>query len=152
MKLSDHISEDVVCMDIKSSVKDESIREVAELLTASQYVKDFDTYLQDVFGREQLGTTGIGAGVAIPHARTDAVSDFVIAIGRSFSGIDFAAVDNAAVNLVILMGTPPRQAGDYLKVLARLCYMLKRKGFVDSIMQAPSKQAVVELFRSNECE
>ena len=152
MRLSDNISETVVCLDMKSSTKDEAIRELAELLRPSPQLKDFDVYLKDVFAREELGTTGIGGAVAIPHARTEAVSDFVIAIGRSSKGIDFEAVDGAPVKLVILMGTPPGQAAEYLKILAHLCYLLKRKGFVESLMQAPNQAAVVELFRANEDE
>ena len=150
MRLSDNISEAVVCLTMQGSTKDKAIRELAELLRVSPQVRDFDTYVKDVFAREQMGTTGIGEGVAIPHARTDAVTDFVIAIGRSSKGIDFSAVDGAPVKLVILMGTPLGQVGEYLKILAHLCYLLKRKGFVESLLQARDQATVVELFRSNE--
>ena len=150
MRLSDNISEAVVCLNMKGLAKDEAIRELAELLRASPQVRDFDVYLKDVFAREQMGTTGIGEAVAIPHARTDAVTDFVIAIGRSSKGIDFSAVDGAPVKLIVMMGTPLGQVGEYLKILAHLCYLLKRNGFIESLMQARDQATVVELFRSNE--
>ena len=150
MRLSDNISEAVVCLNMKGLAKDEAIRELAELLRASPQVRDFDVYLKDVFAREQMGTTGIGEAVAIPHARTDAVTDFVIAIGRSSKGIDFSAVDGAPVKLIVMMGTPLGQVGEYLKILAHLCYLLKRNGFIESLMQAPDRAAVAELFRNNE--
>lgn len=152
MKLSDRISEEVVCLDIKSSVKDEAIKELAELLRPSRYVTDFDAYLNDVFVREQLGTTGIGKGVAIPHARTDTVKDFVVAVGRSNEGLNFQAIDGQPVKLIILMGTPLGKVGEYLRILAHLSYLLKRGGFVESLMQVADKEAVVQLFRTNEDE
>ena len=152
MNLSDHISEDVVCLDIKSTVRDEAITELAELLKASPYISDCDAYLKDVFVREQLGTTGIGKGVAIPHARTDTVKDFVVAVGRSNEGVDFQAIDGQPVKLIILMGTPLGKVGEYLKILAHLSYLLKRGGFVESLMRAVNKAMVVELFRNNEDE
>jgi len=152
MRLSDHISEEVVCLYIKSSVKDEAIEELAELLRPSRDITDFDAYLKAVFEREQIGTTGIGKGVAIPHARTDTVSDFVVAVGRSANGVDFQAVDDQPVKLIILMGTPLGKIGEYLKILAHLSYLLKRGDFVESLMQAADEATVVELFRSNEDE
>ena len=152
MKLSDHISEEVVCLDIKDSVKDEALKELAELLRPSRYITNFDAYLKDVFVREQLGTTGIGKGVAIPHARTDTVKDFVVAVGRSSEGVNFQAIDDQPVKLIILMGTPPGKVGEYLRILAHLSYLLKRGGFVESLMQVADKEAVVQLFRTNEDE
>ena len=111
MKLSDHITEDVVCLDIKSSVKGQAIEEMAELFRSSPHISDCDAFIKDVFAREQLGTTGIGKGVAIPHARTDTVKDFVVAIGRSSEGVGFEAIDGQPVKLIILRGYPLDASG-----------------------------------------
>ncbi len=150
MRLSDSISEEFVCLELQHTTKAEAIKELAELLRTSRHLKDFDAYLKAVLEREEVGTTGIGDGIAIPHARTDTVVDFVVAVGRSTKGIEFDSVDGKPVNLMILMGTPLGKLGEYLRVLAHLCYLLKRKGFFESVMQAPDIAAVVKLFRSNE--
>ena len=150
MKLSDHLSEKFVAVKLASRTKDEAIRELAGLLRASPEVTDFEKYLADVFAREAQASTGVGRGAAIPHARTDAVRDFVVAVGRAPEGIEFAAIDGRPVRTIVLMGTPKTKVNLYLKLLAHLSHLIKTNGFLDSLLAAPDAAAVVELFRSHE--
>jgi mannitol/fructose-specific phosphotransferase system IIA component (Ntr-type) len=150
MRLSDHLRERFVNVDLKSTDKDDAIRELAGLLRESPDMADFDLYVQDVFAREQQASTGIGRGAAIPHARTDAVSDFVVAVGRAAEGIDFGSIDGKPVRTIVLMGTPKAKVKTYLKLLAHLSHLIKTNGFLDALLEAPDAAAVVEIFKSHE--
>ena len=150
MRLSDHLSVDFVSMKLTSATKEEAIRELAGLLGSSPSVVDFDRYLADVFAREKQASTGIGRGAAIPHARTEAVSDFVVAVGRAPGGIEFGSIDGSPVNTIVLMGTPQAKVGLYLKLLAHLSHLMKTNGFLDALRDAPDAAAVIELFKAHE--
>lgn len=150
MRLSDYLDESFVVVDLKSAGKEDAIRELAEVLRASANVTDFDKYLAGVFEREAQASTGVGRGAAIPHARTDALKDFVVAVGRAAGGIDFDAVDGQPVNIIVLMGTPVAKVRSYLKVLAHISHLIKKEGFLASLLSAPDAKAIVEAFRANE--
>ncbi len=150
MKLSDHLEERFVTLELKSRDKDQAIRELAETLRESADMSDFETYVRDVFEREKQASTGIGRGAAIPHARTDAVKDFVVAVGRAPEGIDFGSIDGKPVRVIILMGTPKAKVKTYLKLLAHLSHLIKTNGFLDGLISAADAAAVVGLFQSHE--
>jgi len=150
MKLSDHLTAKFATVELKSRTKDEAIRELAGLLRESPDMADFDAYLADVFAREKQASTGIGRGAAIPHARTDAVKDFVVAVGRAAEGIEFNSIDGKPVRVMVLMGTPTAKVNTYLKLLAHLSHLFKTNGFIDSLIDAPDGAAMVELFRAHD--
>jgi mannitol/fructose-specific phosphotransferase system IIA component (Ntr-type) len=150
MRLSDHLEERFVNMELQSSTKEEAVRELAGLLKHSPNMLNFDLYVKDVFDREGQASTGIGRGAAIPHARTEAVEEFVVAVGRSASGIDFGSIDGKPVRTIILMGTPKAKVKTYLKLLAHLSHLIKTNGFLDALLDAPDAAALVELFKSHE--
>jgi len=118
MNLHKYLTESAICLNLNGRKRDEAITELAQLLGDHPAVKDSDEFLQAVFAREKESTTGIGQGIAIPHARTDTVTDFVAAVGLSKAGIDFKAIDGKPVKLVILMGIPAHKINAYLKLLA----------------------------------
>lgn len=150
ISFADRLSEKYILLDLKSQTKDQAIREVAESLRGDPSLADFDRFLKDVFKREKDASTGIGKGIAIPHARTNTVKDFIVAIGRKSPGIDFASVDGTPVEILILMGAPLAQVHSYLKLLARLSHILKRPGFIEGIKKATDQKAVIEIFRTFE--
>jgi len=150
MRLSDHLEERFVNIELASRTKDEAIRELAGRLKDSPDMLDFDLYLKDVFEREKQASTGIGRGAAIPHARTEAVREFVVAVGRAAEGIEFGSIDGKPVRTIVLMGTPKAKVKTYLKLLAHLSHLIKTNGFLDRLLEAPDGSAVVELFKSHE--
>jgi fructose-specific phosphotransferase system IIA component len=147
---ADKLSEKYILLDMKSQTKDQAIRDLAESLRGNPSLLDFDRFLKDVYKREKDASTGIGKGIAIPHARTNTVKDFIVAIGRKSPGIDFASVDGKSVEILILMGAPLTGVNAYLKLLARLSHILKRPGFIDGIKKAADQKAVIEIFRTYE--
>jgi len=151
MRIADFLKEDRVLLKLEACNKEEAIKEVAGLLRSSKEVTDFDLFLKDVFSRESLNTTGIGEYIAIPHARTDAVKDFVIAFGRSLEGIEFDSLDKKPAKFIFLMGTPQEKGlNSYLKILAHLTRLLKRESFREALLKASSPKEVIEEFRKVE--
>jgi fructose-specific phosphotransferase system IIA component len=137
-------------MDMQATEANEAIAALAETLNTHPAVADPEVFLGAVFAREMEASTGIGQGVAIPHARTPSVSDFVAAVGISRKGIEFQAADEKPVELVILMGIPETMVKEYLKLLAHLSLLLKQKDFIKSVLAAESPAEVVEAFASHE--
>lgn len=150
MKLSDHLKADYVNLELQSTNKEDAIRELAGLLKGSPDVANFDRYLADVFAREKEASTGIGRGAAIPHARTEAVKDFVVAVGRTAGPIEFSSIDGQPVRVIVLMGTPRAKVNLYLKLLAHLSHLMKTNGFLEALLSCPDAGALVDLFKSHE--
>jgi len=106
MKLSKFSEENLIVFDLKADSKDVVIEELVDLINVSNMVSDKDMLLKDIKDREELVTTGIGYGVAFPHAKTKSVKGIVIAFGRSNEGIDFEAIDHKPVNLFFIIAAP----------------------------------------------
>lgn len=151
MRISDYLKEKRILLNLKARYKEESIKEIAALLKDSKDIVNFRTFLSDVFEREKAGTTGIGNGLAIPHARTDAVKDFVIAFGRSQEGVEFKSLDGNLAKLIFLMGTPKEKGlSAYLKLLAQLTKILKNADFRESLLKASSPKEILNEFKKIE--
>lgn len=151
VKIANFLRQERITLDLRASHKEEAIKETAALLGSAAEISDFDLFLKDVFERETLNTTGIGNGIAIPHARTNSVKEFVIAVGRSASGIDFAALDNKPVKLIFLVGTPKEKGlNSYLKILAHLSRLLRKDDFKKGLLHASSPEEIIEQFRKVE--
>jgi PTS system fructose-specific IIA component len=138
-------------LNLSASTKEEAIKELSKVLREAGEIKNFAQFLEDVFTREKISSTGIGHGVAIPHARSEAVRDFVIAFGRSQKELEFDAVDNKPVRLIFLMGTPKeKEINAYLKILAHLTRLMWKENFRNSLLTASSPQEVLDAFREVE--
>jgi PTS system nitrogen regulatory IIA component len=125
MKLSKFCDEKLIMFDLKANDKNGVIEELVNLASNSPLVKDRDELLQDIIHRENMVTTGIGYGVAFPHAKTKATKGIVIAFGRSNDGIDFDAMDRKPVYVFFLIAAPEDAIGAHLNVMARLSYIMK---------------------------
>lgn len=137
-------------IDLKATTKEEALRELVDVLAISPDVTDRDELLNAIFEREKVISTGVGIEVALPHVKIPSVKNFVIAIGRSHKGIDFESLDDKPVYIVVMIGANDKQAGDFLKVLARLVLKLKNRGFRKQVMFASSPKRIKELFVSEE--
>lgn len=145
MKLSKFCDENLVVFDLKATNKDEAIEELVDLVATSKVVHDRDQLLHDIMERERLVTTGVGYGVAFPHAKTRAVKGIVIAFGRCKNGIDFDAMDHKPVTLFFLISAPEDAIGAHLNVMARLSYLMKSEENRAKLMEATSPGDVLAL-------
>ena len=127
--------------------KEDVIKELVEsLITAGEIDKKYRTKLVEaLMGREALGSTAIGQGVAIPHAKCDCVTKLVAAFGLSRKGIDFDSLDGESVYLFFLLVAPQDSAGPHLKALARISRLLKDKYFRESLRNCADAHAVVTI-------
>lgn len=145
MKLSKFCEENLVNFNMKATTKKAAIDELVDLAATSTMVKDHDRLLQDVREREELVTTGVGYGVAFPHAKTRSVKGIVISFGRNDKGIDFDAMDHKPVHLFFLIAAPEDAIGAHLNVMARLSFLMKSPENRQKLMDATSPGDVLTL-------
>ena len=146
-----YLKQEHCVLDLKATTKEAAIKEIALCLSMSgKEVTDKDTFVKEILKREKLGSTGIGFHLAIPHARTAAVKNFVIGIGRSKQGVDFDAIDDEKVNLIFLLGANPKELNQYLRMLAQLARLIMDKSFRKKLMNASTTEEIVRVFRSFE--
>ena len=149
MKLSDFVVREAILVDLKATGKEEAIREIVRSLRDAGQVAetDYEGVVRAILGREELGSTGIGQGVAVPHTRHATVQRLVGTVALSKHGVDFAALDGDPVNIFFLLISPPNQPGDHLRALENISRHLKDEKFVDSLRQAKTREAVVEVLK-----
>lgn len=148
----DLFGEDAIRLKLNATDKVSAIKELAEVFRHSKNIYDFDQMLADIIEREALGSTGIGNEVAIPHARSESVREFMIAFART-DGIDFKAPDDKLVKLIFLMVIPKdKGVNDYLKILARLTRLLQRDEFRDALICSCDAKGVITCFQEAEKE
>ncbi len=147
IKISNMISETRI-INIKSNDKKGALKELLEVISKDELITDPKTFSKEIFKREKLMSTGIGYGIAIPHARHKTVKDFVIAVGRKREGLEYESIDDKPVKLIFMIGASDAQDKDYIKVLSRLVLRLKNQEFVDKILSAESSFDVYELIKT----
>ncbi len=149
MALVDLISEEVVKVPLSSTDKPGVLRELLQILKDAGMVDDYDRVLEAIYKREELGSTGLEEGIAVPHAKTDAVKSLTIAIGISPQGIDFHSLDGKPSQLFFLMLALPNQSGPHIEALAEIAKLSKSRAFCNALINAKSAKEVVALFRED---
>jgi len=148
MKLMDFLVPDAIEPNMKSTTKVDAIKELVALLKKAGTIAEEDSVAKVILEREELGPTGIGEGIAIPHGKSDAVDRVVAAFGRSEKGINFESVDKQPAYLFFLLVAPISSPGPHLLALARISRLLKSKDFRELLMKAKSKSEILEMFKS----
>ncbi len=150
MRLSKFCDENLIAFNLKATTKDAVIEELVELASNSPLVKDSNELLRDIIHRENMVTTGIGYGVAFPHAKTKATRGIVIAFGRSEDGIDFEAMDKKPVYVFFLIAAPEDAIGAHLNVMARLSYIMKSEENREKLTKVSSPGELLSILDSVE--
>lgn len=151
MRLMDFLISEAIEPNMKSTNKTDAIKELVALLKTTGTIADNEIVARVVLEREELGSTGIGEGIAVPHGKSDVVDNVVAVFGRSEKGIDFKSeVDNIPVRLVFLLVAPIGSSGPHLLALARISRLLKSKDFRERLLKAKSKLEILEIFKSEE--
>ncbi len=145
MKLTDYVTPEHVKIGLESERKEEVIEELVELLVSACDLCDADTIYQAVMNREREGSTGLEKGVAIPHAKCDAVERLSIVVGISKEGIEFDAQDGKPTNLFFLMIAPPTESGPHVQAIAKIVKMIKVENFRKKLINAKTPQEVLEV-------
>lgn len=150
MRLSSFTDAKHIDLAMEPGDKETVIREAVGLLKKSRKVADADAFLSDVLEREKLVTTGVGYGVAFPHAKSEAVKGVVFAFGRTTEGVDFGALDDHPVRLIFLIGAPKGQEPSrvYLNLMARLSFLMKDEANRKKLLSVESVSEVLRLLDS----
>lgn len=149
MKLTDFIVEDAIITEIKATNKEAVIREMVCSLQDAQKInaKDVENIIKSLMKREELGSTGIGKGVAVPHTKHDSIKKIMGTIARSTQGVDFNALDGEPVHLFFLLLSPNDSAGTHLAALERISTVIRDNDFRRFMREAHGKDGLVEILR-----
>ncbi|MGP1272120.1 MAG: PTS sugar transporter subunit IIA [Phycisphaerales bacterium] len=150
MKLTDLITQDCIAAPMHATDKRGVIEELVELLAATGRVSDAAALTEAVWTREQTRTTGIGHGLAIPHGKSDSLSDMAMAIGKPAEPIDFEAIDGKPVRLVVLLASRPDQTSDHIQALARVSRLHLQSDFREQIYDASTPEDIFALLKEAE--
>lgn len=150
MSLLDILSAKSTLVGLKGHSKDEIIGELVDSLEVGAAIADRDKVLQAVLEREKIMSTGIGDGIAIPHGKSEAVSQLSAALGIHKRGVDFEALDGEPAFVFFLLVSPANVAGPHIKALARISRMLKNDSFKKRLIEAESSEEILGIIEEEE--
>jgi mannitol/fructose-specific phosphotransferase system IIA component (Ntr-type) len=140
VQLTELLSPQRIKIPLVSPSKDEMLEELVEVVGKNTPVRDLNDVLRAVREREEVLSTGIGNGVAIPHGKSAALNDLALVAGVQPAGIDFDALDGRAVNLFFLLVGPESAAGQHVKALSRISRLLRRDSFRVRLIEATTPE------------
>ena len=147
MALIDMVAEKIVKIPLESKDKPEVLRELVRILKDADEIDDFDTVLKAVQEREDKQSTGLEKGIAVPHAKTAAVSSMKLAIGIAPQGIDFDSLNRELSKLFFLLLAPPGQSGPHVEALAEIAKLACSKSFCKALIHSGNAREAVELMK-----
>jgi PTS system nitrogen regulatory IIA component len=150
MNILDFLVEDAINVKLAATSKKEVLAELVEPLVKAGKVSDGKKMVEVLLEREELGSTGIGQRIAIPHGKSSVVKELSAAFGVSQQGVAYDSLDGEPVNLFFVLVAPEGSAGVHLKALARISGLLKDKFFKKALMQATSRADVIKVIESEE--
>mgnify|MGYP003624408686 CR=1 FL=1 len=145
MKITDLINENLICLNLKAKTKNDVFVELIDALHAQGRINDKIQFLTDVQAREELGNTGFEEGVALPHAKSIAVTKPAIAIGVSQSGIDYDSEDGKPSKLFFMIASPNNTSDHHIDVLTALSSKLIEEGFIDKFLNAKTEREALDI-------
>lgn len=152
MKIIDLLSPKSISLNLVSNGKDSVIDELVDLVNKSGNLNDKNLYKQEILKRERQSTTGIGEGIAIPHAKTSAVKNACLAAGISKEGVNYDSLDGAPAHLFFMIAAPEGANNTHLDVLSRLSTILMDESFRKSLINAKSSEEFLSLIDNKENE
>ena len=147
IKVSEFISKDRIVIFEKGSEKKEILNKMAEMISKSDNVENKAKFIKDIWERESIMSTGIGLGIAIPHARSKYIKDIVISIGIAKESIEYDALDGKPVDFIVMIAANESQQKEYLRVLAKVALILKSKKKREKLLKANNVDDIYEVFK-----
>jgi fructose-specific phosphotransferase system IIA component len=150
MRITDILTERFVRTNLAGATKDEVLNAVIEVAAASERVLDKEKLREAIFEREKIMSTGVGSGFAIPHGKTDAVTDVVGAFAITAQPIDYKSLDDQPVRIVFLLIGRESMVGPHIKLLSRISRLMNKEDFRKKLLDAQSPAEVLEIFKQEE--
>lgn len=147
MKFSDFVSSKSIRAELNSTDKESVVSELVDSLLAAGDIeeKDRDDIIKAIMKREELGSTGIGRGIAVPHTKHPSVDKLVGTVGVSIGGVDFDSLDGEKVQLFFLLVSPPDRPGDHLRALENISRQLRDETFCRFLKQSRNTEDIMQL-------
>lgn len=152
MKITELLTKDTVILDLQSTGKPEVIEELIEKLYEAGKITDKEAFKKDILARESQGSTGIGEGIAIPHAKSSAVKVPALVFGRSTSGVEYESLDGQPVHLFFMIAASEGANQQHLDTLARLASMLMDTSFREQLLAANSEEELLHIINQKDTE
>jgi PTS system nitrogen regulatory IIA component len=152
MKITDYLDRGDIFQDLPGGTKEEVFARLIDALVANGRLPSVEPYLTALFRREELGTTAVGGGIAIPHARVEELDRLVMAFARFKQGIGLGALDNAPIHLIFLVLAPEDATEAYMRALARIASILRDPDTKKKLLEASSTDEIYELLREQDAE
>lgn len=152
MKIEDLLSPDLMIMDLKATTQEEAIKEMADLEVKQDVVNNEDEFIKSIWAREKESTTGIGDGIAMPHARNKYINRAAVLFAKSPKGIDYNSLDGQPVHLFFMITAPAGADNTHLQALAKLSSLLINPDVVNALKAATKLEEVIDIFKKAEAE
>ncbi len=145
MKIDEILKKESVIADLLGDNKVEVIKEMTQCLKKNNFIKNDQALFETLMEREKLGSTGIGENVAIPHGKSDEVTQIITVLARSKNGVEFESLDQKPVHFVCMVIAPAHSTGQHLKVLARISRIFKNQGLREDILNAGNSDSIYSI-------
>jgi calcium-translocating P-type ATPase len=152
MKITSFVERNLVSADLKSHTRDDVFSEILDHITRYKKLKDTKLIYQNLLAREAKGSTDIGNGVALPHARIEGLKEPIVFVGVAKRGINFHAIDGNPVHVVILFLTPLEDTATHLKILSSITALLEKRYIVERMMRTESDEELYDILRIEEVD
>lgn len=150
MKLDGLLKKNLVYIGNEENKRD-ILERLIRIIDNEKLIPDIDVLRRSIFYREELMSTGIGLGVAVPHARIKGIDNFIISIGINKEGIkDYDSIDGTPVKIVIMIIAGEKQHKEYLKLLAQIVDIIKKPLVIDELLSASNVEEVIKLLSGDE--
>ena len=145
MKIDEILKKESVIADLLGDNKVEVIKEMTQCLKKNNFIKNDQALFETLMEREKLGSTGIGENVAIPHGKSDEVTQIITVLARSKNGVEFESLDQKPVHFICMVIAPAHSTGQHLKVLARISRIFKNQALREDILKAGSSDSIYSI-------
>lgn len=152
MRITELLKKDSIALGVSASTKEEAIDRLVDLMAAGGRLNDKAGYKEGILEREALGSTAVGEGIAIPHAKVAAVKEPGLAAVVVPDGVDYEAFDGSLANLIFMIAAPDGEADTHLEALSKLSTLLMNPGFKDALIAAKTKEEFLKIIDDTESE
>ncbi len=152
LEIHDLLSPQTVRVGLSGSTKAEVLNNVIDLLDGHPAVRDPDAVRNAIMSRENIMSTGVGKGLALPHAKTPAVTESVAAFAVTSEPVDFGSIDNAPVRLIFLLVGTEAAKSEHIKILSRVSRLMNRERFRERLLNVKEGDEVLEIFERGETD
>ncbi|MEE9119019.1 MAG: PTS sugar transporter subunit IIA [Calditrichia bacterium] len=150
MRLTDVLNEDLINISLTGTNRDECIKELIDKLATARTLKNTDSIFDAVLEREEIMTTGVGNGIAIPHCKHTDSPEFAVCLGIQPKGIDFQSIDKKNVNIIFLLVGPENNPGLHIKLLSRISRLMSNEELRQQLLECKSDKEAFDLIHDEE--